>query len=384
LAVLVQLGPALINSTERSSPEAGEAADRAVELARRLESSADLARSLGILWNFNLHRGPFERASELAVGLEKIARELDDPEILIEAHHAAWTTDWLRCRLAEGRAHIDAGMALCDADPQAHHRYLYIGHDPAACAFSVDAHFQMLLGYPERAKRCEARAIELARRREHVPSLAQALGQVCEAQVLRRDVPSVIATAKELLELSEEYGIVHQRHNALVFRGWALAQSGAAMDGVALLQEALEFRSRSGARLAETRSLGFIGECLLAAGQYADALEYVGRALQVASEVGELRFVPQQHQLRGELLMRTHGAGSDAAEESLKYAITVARQLGTGNWELRATTSLAQLRADQGRRAEARDLLAPVYGWFTEGFDTPDLQQAKLVLDALG
>jgi predicted ATPase len=159
---------------------------------------------------------------------------------------------------------------------------------------------------------------------EHVPSLAQALGQVCEAQVLRRDVPSVIATAKKLLELSEEYGIVRQRHNALIFRAWALGQSGAAMDGVALLQEALESRSRSGARLAETRTLGFIAECLLAAGRYAEAIDYVARALQVASEVGELRFVPQLHQLRGELLMRTHSTGSETAEESLKCAIAVA------------------------------------------------------------
>ena len=272
-------------------------------------------------------------------------------------------------------------MALCDADPQAHHRYLYIGHDPAACAFSIDAHFHMLMGYPERAKRCEARAIELARQLQHAPSLAQALGQVCEAQVLRRDVPSVIATAKELLELSEEYEIVRPRHNALIFRGWALGQSGAAMDGAALLQEALEFRSRSGARLGETRTLGFIGECLLAAGRYADALEYIDRALQVAWEVGELRFVPQLHQLRGELLMQS--AAREAAEESLKCAIAIARELGTKNWELRAATSLARLRADQGRRAEARDLLAPIYGWFTEGFDTPDLREAKAVLIAM-
>jgi predicted ATPase len=155
------------------------------------------------------------------------------------------------------------------------------------------------------------------------------------------------------------------------------------MDGVALLQEALEFRSRSGARLAETRTLGFIGECLLAAGQYADALEYVGRALQVASEVGELRFVPQLHQLRGELFVRTHSARSDAAEESLQRAIDIARELGTKHWELRAATGLARLRADQGRRAETRDLLGPVYGWFTEGFDTPDLCEAKAVLLAV-
>ncbi|MBV8505496.1 MAG: hypothetical protein JOZ11_06780 [Alphaproteobacteria bacterium] len=241
----------------------------------------------------------------------------------------------------------------------------------------------MLLGYPEQAKRCEARSIELARRLEHVPSLAQALGQVCEAQVLRREISSVIATTKELFELSEEYGVVRQQHNALIFRGWALAQSGAAMDGAALLQEALEFRSRSGARLAETRTLGFIGECLLAAGRYADALEYIVRAEHVASEVGELRFAPQLYQLRGELLLHSYGTGCEAAEESLQRAIAVARQLGTKHWELRAATSLARLRAEQGRRAEACDLLTPIYAWFTEGFETPDLREAKAVLLAV-
>jgi DNA-binding winged helix-turn-helix (wHTH) protein/predicted ATPase len=384
LAVLVQLGPALINITTRSSPEAGEAADRAVQLASRLESWADLALSLSSLWNFHLHRGQFRRADEISSDLYRIARKLNDPEILLQAHHAAWATDWPRCRLMEGREHIVASLALYDEESHARHRYVYIAHDPAACALSVDAVFHMLLGHPSEATRCGVEAITLARRLRHPPSLAQALGQVCESQVMRKDLSAVTATATELIKLSEEYGIIRQRYTALIFLGWAMAQSGEPTESIALLQEAWHFRSQLGARLGEPRTLGFIAESLLVAGCYADGLEYVARALQVAAEIGEQWYVSRLYQLRGELLLHAHGSNGGAAEASFREAIAVARQQGARGWELRVATSLAHLLLDRGRRIDARELLAPVYGWFTEGFDTPDLQKAKALLDALG
>jgi predicted ATPase len=383
LAVLVQLGPALINVTARSSPEAGEAAERAVRLAGRLESSADLARSLVNLWNFHLHQGEFDRAGEISSELYRIARELNDLEIQLQAHHTAWSTSWPRCLLAEARQQIDAGLELYNEERHACHRHVYIGHDPASCALSADAVFLVLLGYPAQAAHCEAEAITLARRLRHAPSLAQTLGQVCESQVTRGDVAAAIATATELLRLSEVYGIVRHRHNALIFLGWAMAQSGEPIEGIARLDESLQFRSRLGARLAETRTLGYLAESLLTAQRYADGFEYVDRGLQVASEIGELWFISRLHQLRGELFLHTCGSADEAVEGSFKKAVAVARQQGAKGWELRAAMSLARLWFERGRRNEASELLDPIYRWFTEGFDSPDLQQAKALLDAL-
>jgi predicted ATPase len=197
------------------------------------------------------------------------------------------------------------------------------------------------------------------------------------------DLAAVIATGTELLGLSEEYGITRHRHNALIFLGWAMAQSGEASEGIARLKEALEFRSRLGARLAQTRALGYMGESLLAARHYAEGLEYVDRGLQVASEIGELWFISRLHQLRGELLLHAYGSADEAVEGSFREALAVARQQGGKGWELRAAMSLARLWFERGRRNEARELLDPIYRWFTEGFEMPDLQSAKALLDAL-
>jgi tetratricopeptide (TPR) repeat protein len=206
LAILSRLAPALMNVHGRSAPEVGEAVERAAEVGGRLESSADLAPSIANLWLFSYYRGRLDRADEICSDLFRIARELDDPEIMLQAHHAAWPTRWVRGRLAEASEHVNAGLTLYDEERHAHHRHVYLGHDPAACALGVGASVQWALGYPLRAMRREGEAVTLARRLRHAPSLAQALRAVCQSQVARGDGSAVIAAATELLGLSEEHG----------------------------------------------------------------------------------------------------------------------------------------------------------------------------------
>ena len=133
-----------------------------------------------------------------------------------------------------------------------------------------------------------------------------------------------------------------------------------------------------------TRFLCLAAETYLAAQRYWEGLEHVARALDLASEIGEQFYVPQLHHVRAELLLHAHGTADEAVEASLQKALSVARQQGAKGWELRAARSLARLRGQQGRRTEARDLLSPIYRWFTEGFDTADLKEAKALLDELG
>jgi class 3 adenylate cyclase len=209
LAVLSRLAPPLVGVHGYSAPEVGVVVERAAEVGRRLESSAELASSIANLWLFNFARARYDRADEISADLFRIARELDDPEILLQAHHSAWPTRAMRALHTEASEHIDAGLALYDEERHAHHRHVYLGHDPAVCALACAATVQWPLGYAARATRFADEAVTLARKLRHAPSLTQALLLSCDAQATRGDGAAVIATAAESLELSEEHGLPH-------------------------------------------------------------------------------------------------------------------------------------------------------------------------------
>lgn len=246
LAILSQLLPALMSVDGWAAPEVGAAFERAERLARELESSIDLAPPLAGLWLFHTARGQFSRADEITNELFNVADTLHDPDILLQAHHCAWGTRWLRGSVADARAHADAGLALYDEVRHARHRFLYLGHDPAVCGLSIKSVLQWLLGHPAQGVQSERDAIDLARRLQHAPSLAHALWFVCQAQVARRDTVAVLNTAKQLLSLSEENGLLQTRATALAYLGWAIAQTGDFSHGVRCLEEGLALHNQLG------------------------------------------------------------------------------------------------------------------------------------------
>ena len=182
----------------------GAAYERADEVARQLKSSAELAPSLVGLCSFHMNRGEFAKGEEISAELFRIARELGDSEVLLQAHHSAWPNRFLRGMPAKACKHIDGGLTHYDERRYERHRYLYLNHDPAVCALGFGGIVQWLMGHPKRAICLEREAIELARRLRHAPSLAHALWLIGESQVARRDVAGVITTAPELLALCEE------------------------------------------------------------------------------------------------------------------------------------------------------------------------------------
>jgi predicted ATPase len=383
LAVLSQLSPALISVHGRSAPEAGEAIERAVEVGRRLESSADLAPSIANLWFFTMARGRIDRADEISADLFNMARKLNDPEILLQAHHTAWSGRWIRGLFAEASNHINEGVALYNEEHHAHHRYVYLGHDPSVCGLGIGAIVQWALGYPVRSMQLEGEAVALGRRLRHAPSLTHALWFTCDAQAERGDAASVMDTAAQLLRLSEEHGFFHHRANASVFLGWALACSGEVAEGIARLEEGIGALVKMGAQVNLTRSLCLMAEAHLSTRHYAKGLDQVAKALQIASETGEEWYVSRLYRVRAELLMHANSADDEAVEMNLRNALSVARQQGGKGLELRAGISLARRWLDSERHDDALNLLAPIYGWFTEGFDTADLKEAKALLDEL-
>jgi class 3 adenylate cyclase/predicted ATPase len=381
LAILSQLGPALMSVNGWSAPEVGIAFERAEHLARELKSSIDLAPPLAGLWLFHTARGQFSRAEEITIELFNVAHALHDPDILLQAHHCAWPIRWFRGALPDAKAHADAGLGLYDEVRHAKHRFLYLGHDPAVCALSIRSVLQWALGHPMQGVQSERDAIGLARRLQHLPSLAHALWFVCQAQVARSDVAAVGKTAKELLTLSEDHRLPLTHGTALACLGWAIAQTDDVSGGIRRLEEGLAMYNRLGLRTNLCIMICLLAETYFMAGQYDKGMQQVNLAIDTSSEIGDRWCLPRIHTVRARLLETLHQA--DAAEASLRMAVEIAAEQSAKGAQLHAANSLARLWRQQGKPQQARELLAPIYGWFTEGFDTSDLKEAKALLEQL-
>ena len=297
--------------------------ERAEHLARELESSIDLAPPLAGLWLFHTARGQFSRADEITKELFDVAHTLHDSDVLLQAHHCAWPIRWFRGALTDAKAHTDAGMGLYDEVRHARHRFLYLGHDPAVCALSIKSVLQWLLGHPTQGVRSERDAIDLARRLEHVPSLAHALWFVCQAQVARSDAVAVVNTANELLTLSEEHGLPQTRAVALAYLGWAIGQTEDVSRGIRRLEEGLAMYNRLGVRSNLCLTICLLAETYFMAGQYEKGMEQANLAIATSSEIGDRWCLPRIHMIRARLLQTFRQV--DAAEASLQLSTRYCR-----------------------------------------------------------
>jgi predicted ATPase len=187
--------------------------------------------------------------------------------------------------------------------------------------------------------------------------------------------------ADELLALTTERGLEHFRMMAMIERGWSLAGLGRADEGIPLVAAGLAGKRDLGFSTWSPWALTLLADACRMAGQLPAALGHLAEARRQAERTEERWFLAETLRLTGEVLLAT--ADAAAAEASYREALALARQQSGKLWELRAAVSLARLWRDQGKRTEARDLLAPVYGWFTEGFDTPVMQEAKVLLEEL-
>lgn len=381
LAILSQLGPALMSLHGWPATEVREVFERAGSVARRLQVSADLAPPLVGLWLYHLAKGQFDRADGISKKLFRIASELEDPDVLLQAHHAAWPTCFLRGRFTIAAGHIESAMALYDETRHVRHRYLYLGHDPAVCALAIGAVVQSVLGRGNEALRMERDVRELARRLQHAPSLAHTLWFVGEAQLARGDIARAAALADELLPLCEEHKLPQPRATALMFKGWALARSGETAAGLAKVEEGLAIWDGLGVRSYLPRALCLLAECQQLCGRHAEADDALNRGLAVAEESGEQWYVARLHALRGELFQVAVGDGREA-EAALQAALGVAREQGARLWELCAAMSLTRIWLRRKDAQRARDLLRPVLTGFAPDYPSPYMREAGALLEA--
>jgi predicted ATPase len=238
-------------------------------------------------------------------------------------------------------------------------------------------------GYPDQAAETADRAVSHAREFGHAHTLAYTLWHAAAVAVFARDAAEVQRLAEESAAISTRHGFPLWSAWSDTLLGWVAAQQGRESDGIVRMRAGLAAGTATGARLFEPLHLGLIAEGLALDGRAKEGLALLDAALSRAAATGEIAAEAELQRLQGELLQRLGASNAGMAEAAFAQAVSVARRQGSRGYELRAATSLARLWQDQARCAEARDLLAPVYGWFTEGFDTADLRAAKSLLDEL-
>jgi len=383
IKVLSQLGPALMLVEGWAALEAERVYERARRLAGELESSADLVPPLVGLWLFRHTRGEFSAALEATQELFRVVRPLDDPGLMLQAHHAAWPTPMVRGEFTTAREHIAQGLALYDEERHRHHAFLYLGHDPAVCAHALGALTVWMLGHLDQATRHATAAVGLAEHLGHAPSLAHALWFSCKLHAVRGDAAEVLALSGRLLALSKEHQLTQPRIAGMTFRGWALARTGRFDEGFEQLCAGLDAWRRSGARAYLPHRSYLAADVCAAAGRRDEALRLLEDALAIGAQTGERWYEAELHRRRGELLLAQSQRNEAEAEACFRRAITVAGAQQAASLELRAATSLARLWQTRDKPEAALDLLAPVYDRFTEGFETAELIDARALLDAM-
>ena len=379
LALQLALGPVLLSTRGYGAPESRRAYRRAADLAARLgDDRASFAATWG-LW-ITTHGGGREDEERLRhLGeLVQIADRIADPELSLQAHHSAWATWIWGGEFVRSQDHVRQGIALYDPDKHRHHALMYGGHDPGVCGKGQSAVALWALGYPDQAVQTAREGIVLAEGLRHVPSVLHSLWFAAAVCHLRRDLATTRDYSERLLTLGREHGLRQYQAIGGIFHGWVLMQSGSGEEGLAELRSCV---GRYGA--TSWTMLGLFRAILAEAEHLSGNFELAEEALAGTEEVGNRWWWAEFLRLRGDLQRSGSGGDRAAAEQSYREAIAVARGQQAKALELRAATGLVRLRRDQGRHAEARDLLPPVYGWFTEGFDTPDLKEAKALLDEL-
>ena len=384
LGLLLALGPAVVSSQTREHFDLSEIYGRARQLARETSKTAELFTTVWGSWYAANIDGNREVALSCTAELFRIGKSQNDPGYLLQAHHCACGMDWTIGNIKSAREHVEAGLSLYSKEAHRDHAVLYGGHDPAVCLYSVDALVLSVLGHPDRALAQHERGLALSRELAHPPSLVLALALGLDACFLRRDLARIVTLADELLlPMFSEVANLWMVTNAMMTRGWARLMLGESEAALAELRDGLDRWQATGIPHFGTVRLGRAAAVFIEVGELAEAGALLTEAFQLMERVNERWYEAELHRLQGLLLSTNSPLRLDDAEASFEKALAIARSLGARLFELRAAMSMARLWRDQGKREEARELLAPTYGWFIEGFDTLDLREAKALLDAL-
>jgi predicted ATPase len=378
----IALGAALQMTQGLAAPEVERAYTQAYSLCQQVGETPELVPVLFGLWRYYVSRSQLHTAREFGEMLLRLAQRVHDPALSVIAHHALSFTWLLLGALPAARQHLEEGIAGYTPD-QRRMLVFRMGSDSGVACRTYAAMTLWLLGYPEQALARLHEALALAHELSHPYSLA--IAQVTAAYVyqFRRDVLAVHEQAEVVIAFSTEQGFPLWAAFGTSFRGWALAMQGQGEEGITQVHQGIAAYRATGAALYVPHLCTLLAEVSAHLGHPADGLQALVEAHTLVEQHEECWWEAEVYRLRGVLLLRQPGTPQAEAEAWLQRALDVARYQEAKSLELRAAMSLSRLWQQQGKHTEAYELLAPIYGWFTEGFDTADLQEAKTLLDAL-
>jgi class 3 adenylate cyclase len=378
LTLLLKLGPAIALTIGEWKPEVEAVYRRARDLGREVDDGPKLFRATWGLW-YCTSRRDNKQSRKWTEELTSLAQRLGDESLLLEAQHCRWGDEMFGGCVPQLLEASEEGIRRYDPKRHTQLAEVFAGHDPGVCAHTCHAQGLSLRGLLDQARRAVEKTLVLAESLPHPPSIAFAYKWAGACLMIARDRDGCERIGARCLALLEKFDLPVFRWNGRYWMGWAKAQGRTLSEGLALMEEAFpsivneQLYKFFGAALAEAR---------FDAGHVMDALALVDHALDTGGGPANGLYVPEIHRLRGTFL-KSLGSPADEVESALRIALAIAEEQGALLLKLRAATSLARFWRDQGKVQQARELLAPVYEWFTEGFDTRDLKEAKALLEQL-
>ena len=382
LAFQIALGTPLIAVHGYSAPQTGATYKRARVLCERLGEAEPLVATLSGEFVYYFVRGDYPMMRQLTDEARQVSERLPNPVIRLASHRMAGITAMHFGSFPEARCDFEAILQLYDAQQHRSQPVHYV-HDPQVSALTYLALVLWMLGFPDQARRSSnaafrcAAELNQANLTAHVHNFAGA-----GLDELLDDVPGGQAHAEAIVELADRHSLGYWRVNGLILRGWAMVRQGATDAGIALMRQNAADRAALGVGWYQARYLCMLAEAYAQVGQAEPGLCVVAEAKDLVARNDEHMWEGELDRIEGEL-MRVQGGSTPKIESCFARAIAITRTQGAKSLELRAACSLARLRCDQGRRSDARGLLAPIFCWFTEGFETTDLRATKAFLDEL-
>lgn len=346
------------------------------------DAIGDSEQQFPVLWGlwFNaMSSSDLNRACELADMLLDVARKRDDESLLLEAHHCQWPSRFLIGDIYGSLDHADRGMKLYRADTHHTLTFVYGGHDTGVCAHNFRSLSAYLIGYPVRAKSVAYESLQLAKTLDHAGSIAEAVTFVLYVSLFEEDIPELAHHAQTLEEYSQSERMTNYQIFIDVARGYSLINQNQVDQGLEQFRQVMELTEPS--NLWEEPLLTSIASTVGDYGDYEQGLELITKSLELARQRDIRWWEAELLRTQGKLMLANGAGDKESAEDCFVQAIQVARSQRAKTLELRASTSLANLWYEQNKQEAARELLASIYDWFTEGFDTPDLRKAKTLLE---
>jgi predicted ATPase/class 3 adenylate cyclase len=387
LTLQLALSAPLTATRGYAAPALERACTRALELCRQLGETPQLLPVLMPLSSLYISQGKLQTARELAEQSLTLAQMAHDRTFLQRAHNMLGNVLFFMGELAPAREHLEQGITLYDS-LQHHFMTSPRGLDPGVACLSRAADALFRLGYPDQALQRIRAALTLAHKLSHPFSLAYALTLATAVHQHRREVDAVQECAEAMIALSREHGFASPLAEGTIMRGWTLAEQGRAEEGIAQMRQGLAAMLETGVEMSQPFYLAPIANAYGRLGQIEEGLAVLTEALAIEHKNWTQVHDGELYRLKGTLTLQSQVPSlksqvESEAEECFQKAIEIARRQQAKSLELRTVMNLARLWQEQGKKEEARQMLAEIYGWFTEGFDTKDLQEAKALLKEL-